>query len=222
MTETALIDTAMDTALATVRGASVLNAADSASLNMLAGELRQTWDTVQIFRTRTEMEYSVLDDIHHPTADAKYWQCVREQNVMFGELVGLSYEYRKNDIELRMELRKLETERDDLARELIQVEIDRKTFAAANMQRVASDRMREIRHWHEIKVALLPQMKHGADDCDAHQRESLPIRFERQAAMVTPASPPSDRINLIGLHTTAQARKSTPLTARAVKEIAYG
>lgn len=204
----------LDTALATVRSASVLAAEDAASLDALAGELRQTWDTVQIFRTRTEMEYSVLDDIHHPTPDAKYWQCQREQNVMFGELVSLSYEYRKNDIELRMELRKLEAEQDELARELIQVEIDRRRFTAANMQRVAADRMREIRHWHEIKAALLPQMKHGADDCDAHQRESLPIRFERQAAMVTPAAPPADRINLIGLHTTAQARMASPLTMR--------
>ena len=71
MIENALIDTAMDTALATVRGASVLNAADAANLDRLAPELRQTWETAQVFRTRTEMEMSVLNDLKHPTPDAK-------------------------------------------------------------------------------------------------------------------------------------------------------
>ena len=112
MTETALIDTAMDTALATVRGASVLNVTDAANLDRLAPELRQTWETAQVFRTRTEMEMSVLNDLHFPTPDSKYWQCVREQNVMFGELVGLSFEYRKNRVEQLKELRKIEGETD--------------------------------------------------------------------------------------------------------------
>lgn len=214
MTDTLTMPQMMDNALATVRSASVLDAADASMLDHLAPELRQTWETVQIFRTRTEMEYSVLDDIRHPTPDAKYWQCVREQNVMFGELVGLSFEYRKNRVEQLKELRKIEGETDPLARELHQIELDRLRYLGANMERVAKDRMREIQHWHEIKAALLPQMKHGAEDVDAHQSESLPIRFARQAAMVTSAAPPADRINLLGLHQTALNRAAVPLTVR--------
>ena len=211
MTETALIDTAMDTALATVRGASVLNVADAANLDRLAPELRQTWETAQVFRTRTEMEYSVLNDLKHPTPDAKYWQCVREQNVMFGELVGLSFEYRKNRVEQMKELRKIEGETDPLVRELHQIELDRLRYLGANMERVAKDRMREIQQWHEIKAALLPQMKHGAEDVDAHQRESLPIRFANMADMCGPHTPPADATNLIGLHLTAQNRAKMPM-----------
>ena len=156
----------------------------------------------------------MLDDLHHPTPDAKYWQCQREQNVMFSELVSMSYEYRKNDVELRMERRKLNAEQDELARELIQIEIERREFTAANLRRVAADRMREIQDWHEIKTALLPQMKHGVSDCDAHQRESLPLRFERQAQMIGPGTSASEAINLHALHVTAQNRAVTPLTAR--------
>ena len=164
MTETALIDTAMDTALATVRGASVLNADDAANLDRLAPELRQTWETAQVFRTRTEMEMSVLNDLHFPTPDSKYWQCVREQNVMFGEMVGLSFEYRKNRVEQLKELRKIEGETDPLARELHQIELDRLRYIGANMERVAKDRMREIQHWHEIKASRM-SMRINASRC---------------------------------------------------------
>lgn len=216
MIENALIDTGMDTALATVRGASVLNADDAANLDRLAPELRQTWETAQVFRTRTEMEMSVLNDLHFPTPDSKYWQCVREQNVMFGELVGLSFEYRKNAAEMKIEQRKLEDEPDPLKRELIVIEIERKTFIGANMERVAKDRMREIEQWHEIKAALLPHMKHGTEDVDAHQREALPMRAAREAALVNANTPPADARNLLGFNLTAQARLKEPLRVAGV------
>lgn len=214
MNQTTDLSLPLAAAMNTVQRAAVLDASDMSRLAALAGELRQTWETVQIFRTRTEMEYSVLDDLHHPTPDAKYWQCQREQNVMFSELVGMSYEYRKNDVELRMKRRELDAEQDELARELIQIEIERREFAAANLRRMAADRMREIQDWHEIKAALLPQMKHGVADCDAHQRDSLPLRFERQAQMIGAGTSAGEAITLHALHMTAQNRAAVPLTAR--------
>jgi hypothetical protein len=39
---------------------------------------------VQMYRTQTEMEISVLSDVHFPTPDSKYWQTVREMNVFVG------------------------------------------------------------------------------------------------------------------------------------------
>ena len=41
--------------------------------------MRDTWTKKQMFRTQTEMEFSVLNDAKYPTKAAKYWQCVREQ-----------------------------------------------------------------------------------------------------------------------------------------------
>ncbi len=79
------------------------------------------------------------------------------------------------------------------------------------MERVAKDRMREIQNWHEIKAALLPQIKHGVEDVDAHQRESLPIRAAREAALVNANTPPADARNLLGFNITAQARLKEPL-----------
>ena len=50
-------------------------------------ELQDTWIKNQMFRTETEMRVSVLNDLKHPTVAAKYWQAVREQNVMFEQLI---------------------------------------------------------------------------------------------------------------------------------------
>ena len=46
---------------------------------------------------------------------------------------------------------KLETEEDPLKKELLQIDIDEKTYSVANMQLVARDRMREIKLWSTLK-----------------------------------------------------------------------
>ena len=58
----------------------------------LTEELRDTWTKKQMFRTETEMQFSVLNDAKYPTKAAKYWQCVREQNVFLENLMSLSFD----------------------------------------------------------------------------------------------------------------------------------
>ena len=70
----------------------VLTPSDQAAIVALAEELRDTWQKRQVFRTETEMRFSVLDDGTHPTPAAKYWQAVREQAAMLDNLVALSFE----------------------------------------------------------------------------------------------------------------------------------
>ena len=67
----------------------------------MTSELRDTWTKKQMFRTKTEMEFSVLNDAKYPTNAAKYWQCVREQNTHMENLMHLSFDYRKNEIEIK-------------------------------------------------------------------------------------------------------------------------
>ena len=47
---------------------------------------------------RQKLEYQYLQDLKYPTRAAKYWQCVREQNVFLENLMSLSFDYRRNDI----------------------------------------------------------------------------------------------------------------------------
>ena len=75
----------------------------------MTAELRDTWSKKQVFRTETEMRMSVLQDAKYPTNAAKYWQCVREQNVFLENLMNLSFDYRENEVEIKQ----LEKKRDE-------------------------------------------------------------------------------------------------------------
>ena len=194
-------------ALEIIEGANILKQEDWVSLTTIKDELRHTWETVQVFRTRTEMEVSVLQDIKHPTPDSKYWQAIREQNVMFTELVGLSYEYRKKAVELKKLKRDLMAESDELERELKQIEIEQTEWIMLQQERVAQDRIREILEWSDIKKKLLPDIKYGVDNVDKHQMESFHKRFNAEANNITQHTPPADAINLAGKAVTVNRIK---------------
>ena len=59
----------------------ILDAKDVSAFKDMVEELKDTWTKKQVFRTETEMRFSVLNDLKYPTKASKYWQCVREQNV---------------------------------------------------------------------------------------------------------------------------------------------
>lgn len=181
-----------------IKQSEILKPEDLQTIEGLKDELKDVFLHTQIFRTRTEMEVSVLNDLKFPTPDAKYWQAVREQNVMFHELVMLSYEYRKNLVEIKKLERKLEKEKDDLERELLEIEIDKKKFISTNQVRVAKDRIREIKEWHEIKRNLLPDMKYSLKDVNEHQLLSYTKRFIKQFMAMGDNGSAPERANLIG------------------------
>ena len=129
----------------------LLDPNDVKEFKEMTNELRDTWTKKQVFRTETEMRMSVLQDAKYPTKASKYWQCVREQNVFLENLMSLSFDARRNEVKLKRLQEKLKTEEDPLKRELLQIDIDEKTYSVANMQLVARDRMREIKLWSTLK-----------------------------------------------------------------------
>ena len=193
-----------DNSLAIITDAGLLADGELGSLVALTDELRHNWETVQVFRTQTEMVVSVLNDIKRPTADAKYWQAVREQDVMLAELVSLSYEYRKTLVQIKRLQRSLESETDELEREALGIEIEQQEWIAAQMRRTAHHRTREISEWSRIKELLLPDLKYGTEDVDAHQLEAMCLRFAAEARLVTDHTPVADARNILGLAATAE------------------
>ena len=148
-------------------------------------ELNDTWNKRQIFRTETEMRISVLNDVKFPTNSSKYWQSVREQGVMFENLVTLSFEYRRNDIELERKQQELEEVTEDLDRADIQVDIDECIYKKSNMEQVAKDRTREIEHWSRLKEEL-NDGTFDTENVNTHQLESYHQRFQHQAQLGVP------------------------------------
>ena len=111
----------------------------------------------------------------------------------------LSYEYRKNMVEIKKLKRDILKESDEIERELSQIEIEKKQFIARNMERTAHDRIREILEWSNIKTSLKPYLKYGDENVNAHQFEAMRKRYEKEAALVTQQTPPADASNILGL-----------------------
>ena len=172
---------------------------DFDSLREMADELRDTFLKTQIFRTRTEMEVSVLNELKFPTPALKYWQSMREQNVMFTELVSLSYAYRRTLVEIKILERDIANEKDDLERELLKIDLDQKIFMNKEQERVAKARTRELRDWSEIKSREAQQMT-SADlaDVDNSQLIGYTKRWIKQSIAMGNSGSPSERQNLLG------------------------
>ena len=111
-------------------------------------ELQDNWAKKQMFRTETEMRFSVLSDNKYGNNASKYWQSVREQNTHFENLMRLSFDYRKNDVEIKKLQREIKQEKDPLEKELKQIELEEKLYGRAGMELTAKARMREIGRAH--------------------------------------------------------------------------
>ena len=175
----------------------ILDPAQVAKFKELTNELRDTWTKKQMFRTKTEMEFSVLNDAKYPTNASKYWQCVREQNTHMENLMHLSFDARKNDIEIKQKQKELEEEKDELKKELIQVEIDEKTYSKATMQLVAAHRMREVTEWSNFKK-IYNDGTFDDKNVDTHQLLSYKKVMKNRKNTLTPGSSQPEVFNVLG------------------------
>ena len=175
----------------------LLDPEDVSIFKEMTGELRDTWTKKQMFRTETEMQFSVLNDAKYPTKAAKYWQCVREQNVFLENLMSLSFDYRRTEVKIKRLQEKLDKEEDLLKRELLQIDIDEKIYSKASMQLVARDRMREIKLWSKFKK----QFDDGSFDTknvNTHQLNSYHLTMRNKAETLTQGSSQPEVFNVLG------------------------
>ena len=186
----------------------LLDAEDVSKFRELTSELRDTWTKKQVFRTETEMRMSVLQDAKYPTKASKYWQCVREQNVFLENLMNLSFDARRNEVKLKRLKQKLETEKDPIKQELLQIDIDEKTYGVANMQLVARDRMREIKLWSTLKKEF-NDGSFDTKDVNRHQLDSYALIMKNKAETLTSGSSQPEVFNVLGqLQTIERVKKS--------------
>ena len=175
----------------------VLDPSDFKQFVALKEEIKDTWHKKQVFRTETEMRMSVLQDAKYPTKASKYWQCVREQNVFFENLMSLSFDYRKNEVRIKRLKKKLAEETDPLRVEMLEINLEEKLYGRANMELVAKDRMREIEHWSRLKK----EYNDGTFDdknVNTHQAESYKYILTNKVKTLTPGSSQPEVFNVVG------------------------
>ena len=175
----------------------ILEPEDVSIFKEMTEELRDTWTKKQMFRTETEMSFSVLNDAKYPTKAAKYWQCVREQNVFLENLMSLSFDYRRTEVKIKRLQEKLDNESHPLKKELIQIDIDEKIYNKASMQLVARDRMREIKLWSKFKKKF-DDGSFDTRDVNTHQLNSYHLTMKNKAETLTSGSSQPEVFNVLG------------------------
>jgi len=191
----------------------LLDKSQASEFKKMVPELQDTWAKKQMFRTETEMRFSVLSDNKYGNNAAKYWQSVREQNTHFENLMALSFEYRKNDIEIEKLEHKINEDPnvEPFEKKLAKIELEEKLYARANMELVARARMREISTWSKLKKEF-HDGTFDDKDVNTHQAESYMHRLEQQKLTLTPGSSQPEVFNVLGqLETLKRVRKSGEL-----------
>ena len=186
----------------------LLDPQDVKAFKEMTAELRDTWTKKQVFRTETEMRMSVLQDAKYPTKAAKYWQCVREQNVFLENLMSLSFDCRRKEAKIKWLEKKLETEQDEYKLEKYKIDLDEEVYGLANMQLVAKDRMREIKLWSTLKKEF-DDGSFDTQDVNRHQLDSYHLIMKNKAETLTQGSSQPEVFNVLGqLQTIERVKKS--------------
>jgi len=186
----------------------LLDPEDVKEFKAMTSELRDTWTKKQVFRTETEMRMSVLQDMKYPTKAAKYWQCVREQNVFLENLMSLSFDFRRSYAKVKWLEKKIETEQDEYKLEKYKIDLDEARYGLANMQLVARDRMREIKLWSTLKKEF-DDGTFDTKDVNRHQLDSYHLIMKNKAETLTSGSSQPEVFNVLGqLNTIERVKKS--------------
>jgi hypothetical protein len=175
----------------------ILDKEDVKEFKKLIPELQDTWHKKQMFRTETEMRFSVLSDNKYPTKAAKYWQSVREQNTHFENLVHLSFDARKNEVEIEKLQRDIAKEKDPLDKKMKQIELEEKLYAKAQMELVAKHRMREVATWSKLKKEF-DDGQFDKENVNTHQAHSYMLRLQHQKNTITPGTSQPEVFNVMG------------------------
>ena len=186
----------------------LLDPEDVKEFKAMTAELRDTWTKKQVFRTETEMRMSVLQDAKYPTKAAKYWQCVREQNVFLENLMSLSFDCRRSEAKVKWLEKKIESETDEYKLEKYQIDLDEARYGLANMQLVAKDRMREIKLWSTLKKEF-NDGTFDTKDVNRHQLDSYHLIMKNKAETLTSGSSQPEVFNVLGqLKSIERVKKS--------------
>ena len=190
----------------------LLDKSEASEFKKMVPELQDNWAKKQMFRTETEMRFSVLSDNKYGNNAAKYWQSVREQNTHFENLMHLSFDYRKNDVEIeKLEHKIIDPNEDKFEKKLAKIELEEKLYGRANMELVAKARMREISTWSKLKKEFHDDT-FDDKDVNTHQAESYMHQLEQKKATMTPGSSQPEVFNVLGqLETLKRVRQSGEL-----------
>ena len=196
----------------------LLSQEDVSVFKQMTEELRDTWHKKQMFRTETEARFSVLQDNRYPTRGAKYWQCVREQSSYLDNLMGLSFDYRRNDAKIKYLEKKIAVEKDEYKLTKYEIDLDEAQFHKASMEKVARHRMREIKMWSKLKSEF-NDGSFNDKDVNEHQLQSYTKMYKNKAENINQNTSEAEVFNIVGqLSSLERIAKSGELENKTEKK----
>lgn len=209
-----------DTGISKIKSVNILEEKDMQILTSMKEELQRIYEVKQIFRTETEMRYSVLGGVKYGTAQGRYWQSVREQNSMFTNLISNSCDYEKTQGEIELLGFDLEDidKKDKRANARIKIknaEIKQKQFNLMNLRLQAKDQMREIKLWEKLKEEIKKEGEFNINDVNDKQLETLQKRWEYEFKMSQEVKNPTLFTNAISGLSAIQNDKNLQLTDKS-------
>ena len=126
--------------------------------------------------------------------------------------MGLSFDYRKNDVEIeKLEHKIINPNEDKFEKKLAKIELEEKLYNRAGMELVAKARMKEISTWSKLKKEF-HDGKFDDKDVNTHQAESYTHQLEQKKRTLTAGSSQPEVFNVLGqLETLKRVRKSGEL-----------
>jgi len=170
-------------ALNEITNTTLMSDSDFKSIRSILPELVRSYEVRQIWRTETEMRFSVLNDVKFPTKPSKYFQCIREESVFFTQLIYLICNYQETEgllelEELDLSQIKTNTKHDQAMKKIIGSKINKLKFKLTDMKLESRDRCRELLLWEKLKNELTKKADFDITDPNKHQNESYQKRWE--------------------------------------------
>lgn len=149
--------------------------------------LISTYTDVPLYRSYIDKCVGVLTNSRFPTPDAKYWQCKKEAEVQFYELIKEICNYKKILVDIKELLYKKKKFQDQLTSKVVEMDefliicnIERIdialmefNFLLKKTEKEIKFRIAEIEDWLDISEEWKPEMKYSTEHYEQHQIESL-------------------------------------------------
>jgi hypothetical protein len=172
---------------------SLISPTEVATLQKAQVFLMSTYTDVPVFRTYMEKYVGVLTNSRFSTPDAKFWQCKKEAEVQFSELLKAMLRHKALNVDIEECGYKL----NDLAKKkgsaehpfLVECDLSRLEIKMAEIklhlkavEKEIKYRIVEIGDWNDISKEWEDSMKHSKVDYEQHEVDSMQQYLNREIA----------------------------------------
>lgn len=165
----------------------LLTANDAKMLDQAKQFILSTYTDVPMYRPLIIKMASVLNDAQFPTPDAKFWQCKKEAEVHFNQLVSEIFKLQRATVDLEeMDYviasfeKALEEKIDgkdpkimEFEKRRLMIKRDEYLFSMKQVEKSVKFRVQEVVEWAAIAASMVKGCKHDKKNHNAHVIENF-------------------------------------------------